>query len=327
MDLKAIKQSARRKLQIDPDSKKLALIYAGITTIISLVCTLLSWSFQMGMERNAGLSGLSTRALLESGQMILSLVSIVVMPFLQIGFLYAALGYAKEERVETDALKEGFRRWSPVLRLMGLLFLVILAVTMVCMYTALTVFMFLPMSDSMVTQMEGILQNPQSYEAMEEAMEQMNALLLPHIKLLAVVFGLLFLGFGVPALYRCKLSEYILMDGNNGPFSALKHSIKLTRGHFWDLLKLDLSFWWFFLLQVVITVVAYGDQILPALGVALPVSETVAFWVFYGVSIVLQFLVTWRFALGYQTALGLLYLRLKERYFTPLTPPPSQTEM
>lgn len=327
MNPKAIRQSAGRKLQIDPDSKRIALIYAAIVTIFSLVCTLLSWSCQMGIERNTGLSARTTRAMLESGQMLLSLVSTVVLPFLQVGFLFAALSYAKDETVTTDALKEGFRRWGPVLRLMGLMFLVITAISVICLYAAFTVFMISPFSDSLAAQMETLMQDPQAYVAMEETMQQLNDLMMPHMKWILAIFGVLFLGLGIPALYRCRISEYALMDNGKGAFAALKDSIKLTRGHVWDMLKLDLSFWWFFLLQAVIAVVAYGDQILPAVGVQLPIHEDVLFWAFYGVSMLGQFLITWLFSLRYQTAVGLLYLRLKERYFTPINPPPSSTEM
>ena len=327
MNPKAIRQSASRKLQIDPDAKKVALIYAAITTIFSLVCTLLSWSFQMGIDNNTGLSGLSTRALLQSGQMVLSLISTVVLPFLQVGFLFAALGYAKEEAVSTDSLKEGFRRWGPVLRLMGLLFLVITAISFICLYAAFTVFLMLPLSDGMAEQMQTFLQDPQAYEAVEESVEQMNALLMPHMTWIMGIFGVLFIGLGIPALYRCRISEYALMDNGKGAFVALRDSIKLTRGHVKDMLKLDLSFWWFYLMQIVITLVAYGDQFLPAVGVGLPINETVAFWVFYGVSMLGQFLVTWLFALKYQTSMALLYLRLKDGYYKPINPPPSATDM
>ena len=41
--------------------------------------------------------------------------------------------------------------------------------------------------------------------------------------------------------------------------------------------------------------ICYGDQLLPRVGIELPISETAAYFLFYGIYLVIQFLLFWRF--------------------------------
>ena len=46
-----------------------------------------------------------------------------------------------------------------------------------------------------------------------------------------------------------------------------------------NLFKVDLSFWWFYLLQALTVLVAYGNELLPLMGVELPWSGKVSYFV------------------------------------------------
>ena len=59
---------------------------------------------------------------------------------------------------------------------------------------------------------------------------------------------------------------------------AMLRSRILMFNHRWELAKLDLSFWWYYLLLILSMGLCYADVILGMLGVSLPVSEQVAFW-------------------------------------------------
>ena len=76
---------------------------------------------------------------------------------------------------------------------------------------------------------------------------------------------------------ECALIENPRM----GAFAALRKSRRLMRGNCISLLQLDLSFWWFYVLEVLLTVVCYADMLLPMVGIQLPFSSTVAFFLFY----------------------------------------------
>jgi hypothetical protein len=52
--------------------------------------------------------------------------------------------------------------------------------------------------------------------------------------------------------------------------------------------RLDLSFWWYYLLHALLVAICYGDQLLPVLGIQLPWSKNVGFFLFYVVSLLCQ---------------------------------------
>lgn len=309
MDPKNIKQTAATLLdQAVCDPKKLALFYAGATAIFSLICSVLSYLLGLAADRSGGLSGLALRSMLGSGQVVLSLLSTLVMPLFQMGFVFCALGYSKKEPVNTRSLLEGFRRWGAVLWLNILLILLLVGIAMVCFYIGALVFTFSPFSASLDNAMQPILNDPTVTEITEELIYQM----LPYMGWLFVMFGIALLVVGLPFYYRYRMCELALMDGAPGALAAIKQSKILSRNHRRGMFKLDLSFWWFYLAQLLISLLAYGHELLTALGVTLPISADASSWIFYIAALGIQVLFTWQFAAHYQTSCALYYTRLKE---------------
>lgn len=324
MDPKSVKASAAGLLaQADHDPQKLSLFYAGVTTGFSLICTLLSFLLGLAADRATGLSGLAMRSMLESGQMVLSLASTVLLPFWQMGFLYTAFCYSKQRRVDNHSLLEGFRRWGAVLRLNILLAIVFTGLIMVCSYIAIMIFTLSPLSDTMAAELETMLNTTTATTMTPE----MLMTLAPHMDWLFVILFAVLVIVGLPFYYRYRLSEFALLDDAKGALMAIRQSKRLSWNNRMGLFKLDLSFWWFYLGQIAISLIAYGDALLPALGLHLPFGENGAFWVFYLVSMGLQFFITYRYALYYQTSVALYYNRLKDSFLTPITPPPDPTQM
>jgi hypothetical protein len=91
-----------------------------------------------------------------------------------------------------------------------------------------------------------------------------------------IVLAVLF----VPVFYRLRLAEFVVMDmPEKGAVHALRFSAKLMRGNGWKLLKFDLGFWWFYLLEVLVACLFYGDWILGWLGIELGLSADVLFFI------------------------------------------------
>ena len=63
----------------------------------------------------------------------------------------------------------------------------------------------------------------------------------------------------------------------------------MMRGNRLQLLKLDVSLWWYYLASAAAMMVCYGDMLLPMAGVELPVSETAAYFGFYGLYMAASF--------------------------------------
>lgn len=321
MDPSIVKQDAKAMLEgrsFDP--RKLALLHTGVMVIFSLLAGLISQLLDHMVNGTGGLSGVAMRSALESGQAILSMAISVLTPFWQIGFIFAALELSNKQEAAPSSLLEGFRRFGPVLRMYLLVTLVFAGVVLACAYLANMIFTFSPMSDKYFAEGEALLkENP-------EITEQMMMQLMPYTTWLFVVFGALLLIIGLPLYYRYRMCEYTLLDGASGARQAIHQSKLLSLHNRWNIFRFDLSFWWYHLAGILISAIAYGDQFLKAFKVNLPVSDGVLFWGFYLISLAAQVLFVWRFGAYYHTSCALYYRRLKERFLTPITPPPSGTD-
>ena len=79
--------------------------------------------------------------------------------------------------------------------------------------------------------------------------------------------------------YRFRLVDYLLIDQPQlGALSALRTSRQKMKGHIKELFKLDISFWWYYLLRALSAGLIYLDMVLAILGVQLPLSPTASFF-------------------------------------------------
>ena len=104
---------------------------------------------------------------------------------------------------------------------------------------------------------------------------QLADAMLPYLPFLLVAL----LVFVVPLFYRLRMMEFVLMDQpQNGALYAYRISKYLMRGNCWKLLKMDLRFWWFYLLEIVTACIFYADLALPLLGIELGLSADTLFF-------------------------------------------------
>lgn len=309
MDPRNVKQDASASLAgANYDMKKLALLHTAAVVLFSLVTSLLSWLLELGMDATGGLSGIALRSMLGTAQSVLSLAGSFALPFWQMGFLYAALRCSRRETVAPGDLLEGFRRFGPVLRLNLLLSLVVMGVMMACLYIAATIFMFSPFSNGLTEATEALLASTDPTAITDE----MIMGLLPHMGWLPVLTGLVLIAIGLPMYYRYRMSEFALLNGAKGALAAMRESTWLSRGRRMAMFKFDLSFWWFYAAQLGMVVIAYIDVILTALGVALPVSAAVLYWILFAVHSAVTLVFTWQYGAYYQTAYARYYDLLRE---------------
>lgn len=269
---------------------KLALLHTGAAVALSLVLTALNFVLSRQMDGTGGLSGMGLRSVLSTAQTMLSFASMVVMPFWEIGFVYAAIRIAREKRAEPESLLQGFRRFGPVLRLMLLQALIYVAILFLSFNISTGVFILTPFSQPMAQMIENL-----SADRIMDAqlMEQLSSGLIP----LYCIFGVIFAVFALPVTYRLRMAQYVIMDDPKiGALAALGTSNRLMRYNRWALFRLDLTFWWFFGLQLLSTLLGYGDLLAEALGVSLPISEDVAFFVSFALHAVCQLAIAWWFA-------------------------------
>ena len=93
----------------------------------------------------------------------------------------------------------------------------------------------------------------------------------------------------------------------------MSKSNRIMRRNCWKLFRLDLDFWWFYALQILVTVLCYGDLLVEWLGIPLPIDKDVRFFLFYIVYALCQ-LALYTYAWGrVQTTYGVAYDVLLEQ--------------
>ncbi len=244
MNTRELKEQARRSLENPTYSpSKLILIHTGAVLMVSLLLTLADALLNLGIGSTGGLSGVGNRAALETAQTVLSLARTVLLPFWQVGWIYASMALLRKQNVNPDTLLMGFRRFGPVLRLTLLEGIWLFILMMAGIYLGSMLFTFTPWAADVLIWMEtGVL--PSS------------------VAILLILCMTLALVFTVPAAFRLRLSHYYLMDHPElGAMAAMQLSRKTMRGNCLKVLKLDFSFWWFFALELVSVVLLYANQL------------------------------------------------------------------
>lgn len=281
-DRHGLRQEAKNRLeQASFAPGKLVLIHSGITAGVLLLLTVINFILNNQMDSAGGLSGLGTRTMLATIQSVLETASTLAMPFWSMGYLFAVMGWMRREPVSFRTLLDGFRYFGPVLRLQLVKYLLFGGLAVICFYPAMIIFMLTPLANPLVETIEPLMTtmtDPQLLLAEPGVAEAVSGATAPML----IIFVVLFLLVAAPMFYKLRMGDFALIENPRmGAFAALRKSRYLMRGNCINLLRLDLSFWWFYVLEVLLTVVCYGDMILPMLGIQLPFSSTVAFFLFY----------------------------------------------
>lgn len=306
MDLLALKQTARSALSAASyPPGRLALFHTGAALLLSLVTTLIGFALTRVVDSTGGLAGLGSRTVLETVRMLLILAGSAAIPFWDLGYLRAALCTARGQNADLRTLPEGFRRFGISLRLMLLRTILCTAVAMVCFQIATFAFMLSPLSMGFYEQAQQLLESADAAALSQLELEAVLPTLLPLYAFCAVVL----LAVLVPILYRLRLADWSVMDEAPGALAALIGSFRAMKGKRLQLLRLDLSFWWYYGLQLLAAGLASADLLLPLLGIR--ADADTAFWVFYLLSLAAQLVIGWRFDPQVRTAYALAYDNLR----------------
>lgn len=268
--------------------KKLTAIHAGIAAAASLAVALLTYLLGIGIDDTAGLGGISSRAALETAQTVLQVAVSILSPFWALGYISATIHLARGQAATPHSLLAGFRRWGAALRLLMLEGLIYCLAAFFTMQFGASIYAFTPAANELVTLLEGITVTDTSavYELLSgldsSAVMRIFWSMLPFMLLPPVVVVLLL-------SYRLRLAQYVLMDSpRTGALFAIAVSVRMTRKNCLRLFALDLRFWWFYLLEVLVQVVCYGDLLLPIFGVELGVNAVLASFLFFALAMVCQ---------------------------------------
>ena len=291
---RAIRTAAMESLATQPNHHKVPLVYAGISALLSLAVTVIVYILALRIDNMTGLANMGNRAIFSTIRSTLPVAQLIFLIGWEMGYLMCALRYARRRYVEPMDLKNGFQKFWPILRAKILMGFVYIGIGLVSMYASVFIFMSLPISNAfyeIVTPlMESVTVLNPTILIDEATLAAASAAMWPALVIFAVVFTLV----SLPTYYGFRMVSFCIADsGSKGALMAMRESKAMMKGHKWELFKLDLSFWWFFLLEGTIGVLCYLDVILPMVGITLPWPSTVSYYGFYILSLVCQVVLYW----------------------------------
>lgn len=254
--IRNIKAQAREILQdTRPDYRRLVLLHGAVSVGVLLLISLLQYGITLLDSTSGGLDGIATGALLKTAYSVLSTGANIVLPFWELGILFTSLLIVRKQQAGFPMLTQGFRRFAPLLRYAILMALILLAVAIGCSYIISIYTIVVPMSPSLqnffLTFAQAGAVDP--YALMDSVPAEFWDYMAKPLILYAVIYTAII----TPLAYRFRMAQYVILDGECvGARMSMGISNRLTKGYKWSLCKLDLSFWWYYLLQGLILSVA-----------------------------------------------------------------------
>lgn len=276
---KYLKKRAANRLTYAKEPEKIILVYAAITLLSSLLVTGVRYYLSGQIAHTGGLQNMGTRSILSTADTILPILQSLMLMCLELGFTGAMLRIARRQYASPMTLKAGLERFWVLLRSRLLIGLLYVASLLAALYFSIMLFLLSPLSNRMNAVIAPMVeQYGYSTEAIlsaEGAADALFATMTPVFFIYIILALILFL----PVFYRYRFVNYILIERPQFGASAAMHTSRmLMRGNFLNMLKLDLSFWWFYVLEALAACLAYSDLILANFGFSLPLPETVVFF-------------------------------------------------
>ena len=310
---KILKKNAAERVAAAENSKKIVLIYVGAVTVLALLVTVVNYALKLQISQLGGLSNMGLRSVLSTVQSVLPMLQSVVTLCLQLGYMAAMLRVARQQYASEQTLKLGFDRFWVLLRYVILESCLYTLAGLAAFWIAVQVYLLTPLSRSAMSMVTPEMADPNVImELLQDPVfaGEITSAMLP----LFVLFGILYAVLFVPINYFLRMGRYVLIDKpGQGAVFAMKESRNMMRGSRVRLFKLDVSLWWWYAISVVSSALCYGDVLLPLVGVELPFSADVSYFLFYGLFLVAQFLAAYFFGNYIQVVYAQVYNALKPR--------------
>ena len=310
-----LKQQARERLEACPQEKKIRLLYGGSLFVISVVYLLADLLISRLTPQTGGLSTIGTRSFMSALSGILPVVTSLLSMCLGFGYMGGMVRISRGQYASPNALRTGFERFWPLLRLTFFKGLIVLGFSMGAFYLATILFTLSPFSDRLIQALEpvvsgGSLLSEGTMELTEGVIDAVNASLLPLMAIFLVIAAV----FVVPLLYRLRMTDYVLYDHPEaGALYAIRESKKMMRFHRLSVFKLDLSFWWFYLALALSYALNYAPMFLSVSGISLPVEGEALSVLCFLLSCAAEFVVIYFLRSRMEVTCALAYNRLKPK--------------
>ena len=268
---KYLKKKASNRLQSGNDPKKVVLVYAGIAALSSLVVTVVQDLLDSRISQTGGIQNIGTRSMLTTADTVLTIAQLLLVMCLTLGYTGSMLRIARGQYASPNSLKAGGERIWVLLRTRLLQMLIMTAAAFALCFLVINVCLLTPLSNRVIAVM-GTL-SAEVLLADDLALIGFYSAMLPIILIYLVAL--------VPLLwyFSCtyRMVDYLLIDRPQlGAFGALRESRRMMQGNMKMMLRVDLSFWWYYLLQALVSVLVYLNMVLALFSIGLP--PEVLYW-------------------------------------------------
>lgn len=268
---KYLKKKASNRLQSGNDPKKVVLVYAGIVALSSLVVTVVQDLLDSQISQTGGIQNIGTRSMLTTADTVLTIVQLLLVMCLTLGYTGSMLRIARGQYASPNSLKAGGERIWVLLRTRLLQMLIMTAAAFALCFLVVNVCLLTPLSNRVIAVMGTV--------SAEELLSNGLALIALYSAMLPII--LIYLVALVPLLwyFSCtyRMVDYLLIDRPQlGAFGVLRESRRMMQGNMKMMLRVDLSFWWYYLLQALVSVLVYLNMVLAPFAIGLP--PEVLYW-------------------------------------------------
>ncbi len=284
-----VKAFAAQRLGSAPMEKKIVLIYSAIVMGLALLTTVVRYVLGLQIDQISGLSGISTRTTLSALQSMVPIAQFLVAMCIELGYISAMLRIARGQYASPNGLRLGFDRFWTLLRCTLIQGLIYCGMMFASVYIASMLFVMTSWGTAFMEKLAPMMSDT-SLLSPEMVLDEAAVMeLAPSMVPMFLMFAAIACLFVIPAAFRFRMANYLIIDKPGmGAIAALGESRKMMRRNCLKLLKLDLSYWWYFLILLAVSLVGNADLWLPLFGVQLPMSPDVAYFVFYVLYLGLQ---------------------------------------
>ena len=276
-----IRNFAAGRLENVQNLGKIILIYSALTLGLSALGSVINYILNIQMEGLTGLSSISKRTTLSSIQSVLPFAISLITMCINTGYLAAMLRIARGQYVSEQTLRLGFDRFWVLMRcsiFKGIRYCITL---MLSIYAGIVIFMMLPISQPAMEVLSPYLSQMSVLSGELVLDEAAYSQFLQAVWPAYVICGIFAAITLIPLWYSYRMAGYVIIDKPAlGALAVLRESKRMMRKNRVSLLKLDLGFWWFYLVQLAASAVCYGDVILPMLGIDLPGNPDIWYFAF-----------------------------------------------
>lgn len=268
---KYLKKKASNRLQSGNDPKKVVLVYAGIVALSSLVVTVVQDLLDSQISQTGGIQNIGTRSMLTTADTVLTIAQLLLVMCLTLGYTGSMLRIARGQYASPNSLKAGGERIWVLLRTRLLQMLIMTAAAFALCFLVVNVCLLTPLSNRVIAVMGTV--------SAEELLSNGLALIALYSAMLPIM--LIYLVALVPLLwyFSCtyRMVDYLLIDRPQlGAFGVLRESRRMMQGNMKMMLRVDLSFWWYYLLQALVSMLVYLNMVLAPFAIGLP--PEVLYW-------------------------------------------------